>query len=168
MPDTVHHVVFKIDPKSDELWKNLRNHIKTDDVHAKDQISMNNPSKESLSEAIKILKGEYIVKAIDSLKMDQAIIFCRTKLDCDNLESYFNKKSEGICIKIIVKCFISHKFFSGQTNSRNQYSCVCLHSDRKPQERKDNLKIFKDGKVKFLICTDVAARGIDVKGKKIL
>lgn len=44
------------------------------------------------------------------------------------------------------------------------YSCVCLHSDRSPQERKENLAIFKAAKVKFIICTDVAARGIDITG----
>ena len=25
----------------------------------------------------------------------------------------------------------------------NEYSCVCLHGDRRPQERKDNLMAFK-------------------------
>ena len=25
----------------------------------------------------------------------------------------------------------------------NEYSCVCLHGDRRPQERKNNLKAFK-------------------------
>ena len=44
---------------------------------------------ELLSEAIKLLKGEYVVRAIEQQKMDRAIIFCRTKLDCDNLEQYF-------------------------------------------------------------------------------
>ncbi len=43
-----------------------------------------------LSEAVKLLKGEYCVRAITEHKMDQAIIFCRTKVDCDNLEYYFN------------------------------------------------------------------------------
>ena len=46
----------------------------------------------------------------------------------------------------------------------NKYSCVCLHGDRRPQERKANLQVFKDGDIRFLICTDVAARGIDVQG----
>ena len=31
------------------------------------------------------------------------------------------------------------------------------------QERRDNLETFKDGDVRFLVCTDVAARGIDLK-----
>ncbi|KAL4234932.1 ATP-dependent RNA helicase ddx1 [Mactra antiquata] len=95
---------------------------------------------ETYSEAIKMLKGEYTVKAIDEHRMDRALIFCRTKLDCDNLEKYLQLRGQG------------------------KYSCVCLHGDRKPQERKGNLQKFKDGKVKFLICTDVAARGIDVSG----
>lgn len=72
--------------------------------------------------------------------MDRALIFCRTKLDCDNLERYF-------------------KSISGR-----ELSCVCLHGDRKPPERKANLQKFKNKEVKFLICTDVAARGLDITG----
>ena len=45
-----------------------------------------------------------------------------------------------------------------------EFSCVCLHSDRAPKERTNNLLAFKNRKVKFLICTDVAARGLDIKG----
>lgn len=41
---------------------------------------------------------------------------------------------------------------------------VCLHSDRSPKERTDNLEKFKSDQVRFLICTDVAARGIDITG----
>ena len=48
-----------------------------------------------LSEAVKMLKGEYTVRAIDQHKMDKAIIFCRTKLDCDNMEHYLNKRGGG-------------------------------------------------------------------------
>ncbi|VDP64700.1 unnamed protein product [Schistosoma curassoni] len=44
------------------------------------------------------------------------------------------------------------------------FTCVCLHSDRAPPERKANLQKFKNGDVHFLICTDVAARGIDITG----
>ena len=47
------------------------------------------------SEAIKILKGEYAVRAIKEHKMNQAIIFCRTKIDCDNLEQYFMQQGGG-------------------------------------------------------------------------
>lgn len=52
----------------------------------------------------------------------------------------------------------------GANNPKNPYSCVCLHGDRRPPERKANLEKFKQQKAKFLICTDVAARGIDITG----
>ncbi|XP_076109926.1 ATP-dependent RNA helicase DDX1-like [Mytilus galloprovincialis] len=138
VPETVHHVVCNVDPTNDPRWKSLQKHIQTDEVHSRDKISANSNTAETLSEAIKILKGEYVVTAIDEHNMDAAIIFCRTKVDCDNLERYLGDRGRG------------------------KYSCVCLHGDRKPQERKGNLEKFKQKKVRFLICTDVAARGLDI------
>lgn len=48
--------------------------------------------------------------------MEQAIIFCRTKLDCDNLEEFLSAKG---------------------------YACLCLHGSRNPKERAENLQRFK-------------------------
>ncbi|CAL7934575.1 unnamed protein product [Xylocopa violacea] len=140
VPETVHHVVVIVDPQKDKSWHNLRKHIETDNVHARDNVRPGNNNPETLSEAVKILKGEYCIRAIKEHNIDRAIIFCRTKLDCDNLERYL-KQIGG-----------------------NQFSCVCLHGDRKPAERKSNLEKFKRQEVKFLICTDVAARGLDISG----
>ncbi|XP_019880521.2 ATP-dependent RNA helicase Ddx1 [Aethina tumida] len=139
VPETVHHVVVKVDPQQDKSWRDNRRQITTDGVHTADNLSYDN-SPEAMSEAVKLLKGTYCVKAIDEHNMDRAIIFCRTKLDCDNLERFL------------------------KSIDKNKYSCVCLHGDRKPNERKANLELFKQGKVKFLICTDVAARGLDITG----
>lgn len=50
---------------------------------------------ETYSEAVKILKGEYTIKAIEEHRMDRALIFCRTKLDCDNLEKYLQLRGQG-------------------------------------------------------------------------
>lgn len=88
----------------------------------------------------------------------------------------------------------------GPNRRDSPFTCVCLHSDRAPPERKANLQKFKvlvtiyfileifvnylmrflgnreylltndfflffqNGDVHFLICTDVAARGIDITG----
>jgi len=90
VPETVHHVVVPMDPRKDLSWHNLRKHIQTDGIHQKDNVRPGSNTAETLSEAVKLLKGEYCIRAIDTLKMDQAIIFCRTKVDCDNLENYFN------------------------------------------------------------------------------
>ncbi|GIY53024.1 ATP-dependent RNA helicase DDX1 [Caerostris extrusa] len=147
VPETVHHVVCMVDPRKDLSWRSLKRPIKTDDVHAKDNVRFGSNTPESLSEAVKLLKGEYVVTAINEHKMDKGIIFCRTKIDCDNMENHLNALGGGM-----------------SRNRNNPYSCVCLHGDRKPAERKENLERFKRSDVKFLICTDVAARGIDVHG----
>uniref|UniRef100_A0A1I8ENA1 ATP-dependent RNA helicase n=1 Tax=Wuchereria bancrofti TaxID=6293 RepID=A0A1I8ENA1_WUCBA len=141
VPETVHHVVCKVDAKTDRMWIRLKpqERVQTDGIHANDEIRPGSDYPETLSEGTKILKGEYVLKAIRQCNMDQGIIFCRTKLDCDNLERYLKRKAQDL-------------------------TCVCLHGDRRPDERTRNLDAFKKGKAKFLICTDVAARGIDVKG----
>lgn len=137
VPETVHHVVALIDPLVDGRWKSLGRHIQTDGVHAQDPVGPGRNTPETFSEAVKMLKGEYLIRAIEEHQMDQALFFCRTKLDCDNLENFLKSKGD-------------------------KYSCVCLHGDRSPQERKANLFAFKQQKVKFLISTDVAARGLDI------
>lgn len=138
VPETVHHVVVTVDPQKDLSWTSLRNTIPTDGVHTRDNIrALQTP--EALSQGTKILKGEYCIRAINKHKMNKAIIFCRTKLDCDNLEKYFNQLGSF-------------------------YTCCTLHGSRNVNDRKMNLEKFKNGEIKFLICTDVAARGIDVNG----
>ena len=51
---------------------------------------------ETMSEAVKLLKGEYVITALEEHKMDKALIFCRTKLDCDNLEKYLQERGQGM------------------------------------------------------------------------
>ena len=143
VPETVHHVVLMCDPKADSEWTRVQHSVQTDRVHQKDRIGPAENNPEAWSEAIKIMKVHYCLKAIQKMNMDYGIIFCRTKLDCDNLERYLKQ--------------------TGGKSRDNPYSCVCLHGDRRPQERKANLEMFKKQQVRFLICTDVAARGLDVK-----
>lgn len=63
---------------------------------------------ESLSEAAKLLKAEYLVRAISAHKMEQAILFCRTKLDCDNIENYLQSLGGGQdTLRILDLCILS-------------------------------------------------------------
>lgn len=140
VPETVHHVVVRVDPQLDLSWHQLRHPLRTDGVHFGDDVRPGKNTAETLSEAVKLLKGEYCLKAIEVHQMDRAIIFCRTKVDCDNLERFLKNVDD------------------------EKFSCVCLHGDRPPNERKANLESFKTQQVKFLICTDVAARGLDISG----
>lgn len=84
--------------------------------------------------------------------MSQCLIFCRTNLDCDNLEKYLNSVGGG-------------RRFNGKTEKgkENPYSCVVLAGMRSMQERRAALQAFKQADVRFIICTDVAARGLDIK-----
>ena len=76
------------------------------------------------------------------------------QLDADNLESFLVAHGGG-------------RRFSGKAEKgkENPFSCVVLHGGRQHAERKRNLAAFKEGDVRFLVCTDVAARGLDIAGK---
>ncbi|VDL76287.1 unnamed protein product [Nippostrongylus brasiliensis] len=142
--ETVHHVVCMVDAVSDKQWirhMHSKNYLKDDLVHERDEIRLNTTDKNTISLGTKVLKGTYVLKAIEALKMEQCIIFCRTKQQCDDMEAYL---------------------------LRNKYAAVCLHGDRSPAERSQALKDFKEKKKPFLVCTDVAARGIDIGGLPFL
>jgi len=165
VPETVHHVVYFIDPTESLPWTNeqVAVHAKNpeakpivDGIHEKptmSDIDKEHPHALKMSESIKQMKPKVIVKIADLFKMSQCLIFCRTNVDCNNLETYFNTLggSRGF----------GGKFESGK---ENPYSCVVLGGARSQRERAANLESFKDGDVRFLICTDVAARGLDVSG----
>jgi len=84
--------------------------------------------------------------------MQQCIAFCRTNLDCSSLEKYLIAASGG-------------KAFRGpaEKGAEGRYSCAVVGGRRSTQERKQALDAFRSGDVRVLICTDAAARGIDVK-----
>jgi ATP-dependent RNA helicase DDX1 len=127
-----------------------------DGVHARDGVRAPAAgaalSPAEASEGIKLLKPRMLVALIDSLAMTQAIVFCRTNVDCDNLEAYLTAVGGG------------QKWRPGQEKGKeNKYSCCVLAGMRGQDERRRNLEAFRDGDVRFLICTDVGARGIDIK-----
>ncbi|KAA3675868.1 ATP-dependent RNA helicase DDX1 [Paragonimus westermani] len=195
VPETVHHVICLVDPHADQSWKQLmqqpHGHIHTDGVHMKDGCHVNNPSAETLSEAVKLLKGEYVIRAIQQQQMDRALIFCRTKLDCDNLEQYFVSKGGGKCNVfncltyplccsgcIIVIVFNFDGFYmkvlveETRNSAAYAFTVIEIRLNGKPIFKNSRLtghlhrvRLNPDnGDVRFLICTDVAARGIDIAG----
>lgn len=48
------------------------------------------------------------------------------------------------------------------------YTAAELHSDRSLAQRRDALEGFKNGKYRVLVATDIAARGLDVKGIELV
>ncbi|ESO95555.1 hypothetical protein LOTGIDRAFT_227238 [Lottia gigantea] len=45
VPETVHHAICMVDPREDRQWSSIRNHIKTDGVHAKNRLNYNSPDE---------------------------------------------------------------------------------------------------------------------------
>jgi ATP-dependent RNA helicase DDX1 len=75
--------------------------------------------------------------------MDQVLVFCRTNLDCDLMEKYFTRAGGG--------------------TMTDKYPCRVLAGMRSMGERHKALKDFKEGEARILICTDVGARGLDIR-----
>ena len=48
------------------------------------------PEALKLSQEIKEQKFKLVVKIADAFKMTQCLCFCRTNVDCNNLEKYVN------------------------------------------------------------------------------
>eukprot|EP00959_Pyramimonas_sp_CCMP1952_P020304 428407-Pyramimonas_sp.AAC.1 len=128
-----------------------------DAVHEKPSMSSidsKHPEALKLSEKIKQMKPKYMVKMADLFNMSQCLVFCRTNVDCNNLEDYLNRLGG-------TKGTYGGKM---ETGKENPYSCVVLAGMRAQDERRQNLEAFKEGDIRFLVCTDVAARGIDIAG----
>jgi superfamily II DNA/RNA helicase len=66
----------------------------------------------------------------------QAFVFCNSKLGCSRL---------------------------ARSLERDGYRANALHGDKSQDERLKALDAFKRGEVDLLVCTDVAARGLDIK-----
>lgn len=80
-------------------------------------------------------KREVLRNLIRAEDVKNAMIFCNRKKD----------------VEILLKSFTKHKF-----------SVAALHGDMAQGERTDALNAFRDGLVQLLVCSDVAARGLDL------
>ena len=80
-------------------------------------------------------KADKLVEVVKSERPDQAIVFCRTKIGCDQL--YRKLRDQGMNVK-------------------------ALHGDMSQGSRDGVMLSFKAGRVAILVATDVAARGLDI------
>ena len=80
-------------------------------------------------------KADALVELIKSNNWTQTLVFSRTKHGANRLATYF--ESQDI-------------------------SAVAIHGNKSQNARTKALNQFKDGKVKVLFATDIAARGIDI------
>ena len=81
-------------------------------------------------------KFESLCRILDVDAPKTCILFCKTKKGVDELVNALQPRG---------------------------YTAEGMHGDMKQSQRMNTLKKFKDGKLNYLIATDVAARGIDVE-----
>src|SRR3954451_9370076 len=82
-------------------------------------------------------KDAALERVIDAEKPDQAIVFVRTKIRCEQL--YKRLRDRGVDVK-------------------------ALHGDMSQGSRDGVMISFKSGRLPLLVATDVAARGLDISG----
>jgi ATP-dependent RNA helicase DDX1 len=171
IPDTVHHTLVRLDADADHgLIQDLENELKIDGildwpidgVHEQAKTTLDAAELRSL--AMKKLKLAAVKRVVDANQMEHAMLFVRTQVDADNLERFLL-----LCSGVKENDFDLVRF-RGSRDSGPQvaYSCAVLHGGRRPEERRSALTAFRNGEVRFLVCTDVAARGIDIAGLPFL
>jgi ATP-dependent RNA helicase DDX1 len=153
IPDSVHHVVYRVNLKQQS--EKRKHDAITDGVH----VGKAGSARERQSQELKEMKQHVLLEIVDKFNMSQCIIFCRTNVDCNNLETF-------LCSQDDSGSSAQNKKFRGIVESGKEikYSCCVLAGMRSMDQRRESLAAFKEGNVRFLICTDVAARGIDISG----
>jgi ATP-dependent RNA helicase DDX1 len=173
VPETLHHVVYSLDPAIDYneqapsfssasgITSSTSILPITDGVHGEDlrgQVKSALDATEALSLRVKQQKVYAVKHLIDRFEMQQVLIFCRTNLDCLNLQAFFQQVSrqQGSGGKG------SSASGSGGSIVVERYSSRVLGSALSQEQREASLASFRAQEARILICTDVAARGIDI------
>lgn len=75
------------------------------------------------------------------------------------------KKWEAKCVRKLVFCNTTSSVRStSHFLQENNIDNVCLHKDMPPNLRAEQFRRFKENETDTLVCTDAAARGIDIAG----
>lgn len=100
----------------------------------------------------------------------------KKNLTNDNIDQYYcmvNRRENKKALRVIIEAYkdaYGIVFCETRHESRdiseylidNGASAIALHGELSQAQRDQAMKRFKDKKVRFLVCTDIAARGIDV------
>ena len=89
----------------------------------------------------KLEKNEILSDIFSKKKFKRAMIFCNTKEKSYDITEFLQKK---------------------------KFNAKSLNSDLEQVERLNHLNLFKDGKIRILITTDVAARGLQIENVDII
>ena len=102
-------------------------------------VSPENPTADTVRQFIyytnRQSKNDLLLHILEDEDKDQVLLFSRTKHGANR---------------------IARKL------SQNQISAAAIHGDRSQSQRQQALKDFKKGKLRVLVATDIASRGIDI------
>ncbi|SHH30834.1 ATP-dependent RNA helicase RhlE [Cognatiyoonia sediminum] len=93
--------------------------------------------KQSVHYVAQASKMDLLLELLDSHRDDLALVFGRTKHGCEKMARVISSKG---------------------------FAVDSIHGNKSQGQRDRAIQAFKDGKVKILVATDVAARGIDIPG----
>ncbi len=99
-------------------------------------------------------------KVLTADSVDQKLVVVRRENQIEALCRYMDY-SEGMYAIIFTKTKIGAKELTDELNARG-YPTDALHGDMDQAARDMTMRKFKEKKITLLVCTDVAARGIDV------
>ena len=85
----------------------------------------------------KVNKGYLLQSMLENPELTSVLLFCKTKFGAE---------------RII------------ENLERTPIACAAIHSNKSQSERERALKAFREGEVRILVATDIAARGIDIDG----
>ena len=98
-------------------------------------------------------------------KITHELFIVRKELKSGLLESMLSKYKGSVLL------FCRTKFSVARLTKQlrgMKHNAAEIHSDRSLSQRKEALEGFKRGKYRILVATDIAARGIDVKGIELV
>ena len=81
-------------------------------------------------------KKDLLLHILEDERIEHVLLFTRTKRGADKIARFLNK---------------------------NKINARAIHGDKAQNQRQTSLKLFKERKIRILVATDIAARGIDVK-----
>jgi ATP-dependent RNA helicase RhlE len=93
--------------------------------------------KQSLHYVAQAAKSDLLVELLDAHRDELALVFGRTKHGCEKLYKFLESKG---------------------------FAAASIHGNKSQGQRERAITAFKEGKVRVLVATDVAARGIDIPG----
>lgn len=111
----------------------LKNPVK---VEIDSDLSLGETIEQKIYTVEKMNKGYLLHSMLEAPELTSVLLFCKTKFGAERIVESLKRAS---------------------------VACATIHSNKAQSEREKALKAFREGEIRVLVATDIAARGIDIK-----